>query len=242
MSRPTKAHCVAWSRRRSRECVALVAVANTHLIGEAAANKEYAKVLRGFDLVLPDGMPLREVGSGAWTDTSFATVSMGLYFMEHVLRNAPPEMKHCFFGGTPECLEKLQTRAHEMLKSEPAHCGCDSAAVWPKWDEATESALIACINRADADFVWVALGGVKQETWLARNRHRFQRGVFLAVGDAFALLAGLRDYAPAWMQRSGLTWLHRLVSEPGRLLPRYLRYNTRFVTAYLAERVRRAWS
>ena len=53
--------------------------------------------------------------------------------------------------------------------------------------------------------------------------------VFLAVGDAFTLLSGRRPFAPAWMQRMGLTWLFRLSSEPLRLGPRYLRYNLTFL-------------
>ena len=88
------------------------------------------------------------------------------------------------------------------------------------------------------DFIWVALGGVKQENWIARNRHRYQRGVFLAVGDAFELLAGRRTFAPAWMQRSGLTWVYRLVQEPRRLWKRYLTNNTAFATYAILEVLR----
>ncbi len=52
---------------------------------------------------------------------------------------------------------------------------------------------------------------------------------FLAVGDAFTLLSGRRPFAPKWMQRLGLTWLYRMMAEPRRLGPRYLRYNSLFV-------------
>ena len=37
------------------------------------------------------------------------------------------------------------------------------------------------------------------------------------------------------------TWLHRLAKEPRRLLGRYLRYNSAFVRAFLAERLKRVW-
>jgi N-acetylglucosaminyldiphosphoundecaprenol N-acetyl-beta-D-mannosaminyltransferase len=62
------------------------------------------------------------------------------------------------------------------------------------------------------------------ERWVISNQARYKRGVFLAVGDAFSLLTGRRQFAPAWMQWIGLTWLFRLWSEPRRLGPRYLRY------------------
>jgi len=218
-------------------CASLVAAANTHLVAEAAGNPEFAAVLRGFDLVLPDGMPL--VWALRLDGFRISDRVYGPYFMEYVLKHAPARMRHCFFGGTLECLEKLRQRAKEM---RPELRITDAISPpFGKWDEATETGLIERINRADADFVWVALGGVKQESWMAQNRQRFARGVFVGAGDAFALIAGLRNYAPAWMQRAGLTWLHRLVKEPGRLLRRYVRYNSRFVAALLAERLRRAW-
>lgn len=217
--------------------VSLVAAANTHLLAEAASSGEFAEVLRDFDMILPDGMPL--VWALRLDGYPLKDRVYGPYFMEHVLRQAPATMKHCFFGGTPECLEKLQ---HRLKAMRPELQIADAISPpFGDWDAATEESLIQRLHRADADFVWVALGGVKQETWLARNRPRLKRGVFVGVGDAFALMAGLRDYAPAWMQRAGLTWLHRLAKEPRRLLGRYLRYNSRFVAAYLAERARRAW-
>jgi N-acetylglucosaminyldiphosphoundecaprenol N-acetyl-beta-D-mannosaminyltransferase len=218
--------------------VSLVAAANTHLVAEAASNLEFADVLCGFDLVLPDGMPL--VWALRLDGQSIRDRVYGPYFMEHVLKKAPAEMTHCFFGGTSECLEKLRQRVLEM---RPGLRIVDAISPpFGAWDRATEASLIDRINRAHADFVWVALGGVKQETWLARHRQQFTHGVFVGAGDAFALLAGLRGYAPAWMQRCGLTWLHRLASEPRRLLSRYLRYNTKFIAAFLADRMRRVWS
>ena len=56
-----------------------------------------------------------------------------------------------------------------------------------------------------------------------------ERGVLLSVGQAFDVNAGLRADAPDWMQRLGLTWLHRLASEPRRLAGRYLRHNSQFL-------------
>jgi len=62
--------------------------------------------------------------------------------------------------------------------------------------------------------------------------------VFLAVGDAFTLLSGRGRIAPPWMQRWGLTWVFRLMREPARLGPRYLKYNTLFLFYLLWDRLR----
>jgi len=217
---------------------AAVAAANTHLVAEAAYDPSFAAVLATFDLVVPDGMPL------VWALRQEGCIIQdrvyGPYLMQHALEHAPENMTHYFFGGSEECLLRLQERARSLRPGIKI-----AGAVSPPfgaWDDAGHAAMIDAINDSGADFVWVALGGVRQEIWIAQNRHRFTRGVFIGVGDAFSLLAGMRAYAPAWMQRCSLTWLHRLASEPRRLLGRYLKYNSRFVWAYLADRVKRVWS
>ncbi len=98
---------------------------------------------------------------------------------------------------------------------------------------AEEESILDEIKRLDPDFIWVGLGTPKQQDWIYRYKSRLQRGVIFAVGFAFDVNAGTKKDAPAWMQRLGLTWLFRIVSEPRRLLGRYLKYNTLFLF-YLA--------
>ena len=59
--------------------------------------------------------------------------------------------------------------------------------------------------------------------------------VMLGVGAAFDFHAGAKPQAPRWMQRSGLEWLFRLASEPGRLWKRYLVTNTLFILLLLGQ-------
>lgn len=60
--------------------------------------------------------------------------------------------------------------------------------------------------------------------------------VLVGVGAAFDLHAGRKPQAPRWMQRAGLEWLFRLLSEPRRLGPRYLHVIPRFLWLSLRER------
>ena len=43
----------------------------------------------------------------------------------------------------------------------------------------------------------------------------------LQFGASFDFVVGKVDRAPAWMQRTGLEWLHRTLQEPKRLAGRY---------------------
>lgn len=90
-------------------------------------------------------------------------------------------------------------------------------------EELEDDGLIELINDSGAGVLLVALGNPKQELWIARNRHRMP-GVVVAigVGCVIDLLAQRVQRAPTWMQRVGLEWLHRLISEPKRLAGRFV--------------------
>lgn len=210
-----------------------VAFANTHIAVTANRAPTFAAAMRAFDLVLPDGMPLvwclNRQGAGL-KDRVYGPI-----FMEKMLASTPKPWKHFLFGGTSACLEALQAAIRTRFP-DVALVGAYSPP-FRAWEESDQAAFAARIREADPDFIWVALGGVKQETWIAANRHRFRRGVFLAVGDAFELLAGRSRMAPMWMQRAGLGWLFRLGQEPRRLWKRYLVYNTLFILAILRSAV-----
>ena len=61
----------------------------------------------------------------------------------------------------------------------------------------------------------------------------------LGVGAAFDFHSGRKKQAPAWMQRSGLEWLFRLVQEPRRLGRRYVVYNSQFLYLLARKALRR---
>ena len=94
------------------------------------------------------------------------------------------------------------------------------------------------INQLSPDFIWVGLGTPKQQEWIHRNMPQIKRGVVFAVGFAFDVNAGTKKDAPLWMQKRGLTWVFRLLSEPLRLGPRYLRYNSLFLFYLLWDGIR----
>jgi N-acetylglucosaminyldiphosphoundecaprenol N-acetyl-beta-D-mannosaminyltransferase len=202
-----------------------VCPANTHILAAVRHDAEFARVLAKFDLVLPDGMPV------VWT-LNFLGAGLkdrvyGPYFMRHALRHTPRPWRHFFFGDSEECLNDLRRVARE-IQPDIEIVGTLSPPFRP-FTDADEAAFAETINRAAPDFVWVALPGVRMERWIIKNQARYRRGVFLAVGDAFSLLTGKREFAPGWMQRAGLTWAYRLFREPRRLGPRYFRYNSLYL-------------
>jgi N-acetylglucosaminyldiphosphoundecaprenol N-acetyl-beta-D-mannosaminyltransferase len=98
--------------------------------------------------------------------------------------------------------------------------------------------IVAAINASKADLIWVGLSTPKQELWMAGHRDRLHAPALFGVGAAFDYLAGVLTEAPRWMQRMGLEWLYRMILEPKRLAPRYLRNNLAFMGAIARHRPR----
>ena len=95
--------------------------------------------------------------------------------------------------------------------------------------------MVEQINSLAPDIVWIGLSTPKQERWMSAHLHRLDAPVMIGVGAAFDFHAGLKKQAPSWMQRSGLEWFFRLVTEPRRLWKRYLINNPSFLFLILLQ-------
>lgn len=77
--------------------------------------------------------------------------------------------------------------------------------------------VVAQINAAGPQVLFVAMGFPLQERWIAANLARLRVNVAIAEGGSFSFISDVTQRAPAWMRRSGLEWLFRLLRQPSRL-------------------------
>jgi N-acetylglucosaminyldiphosphoundecaprenol N-acetyl-beta-D-mannosaminyltransferase len=142
-------------------------------------------------------------------------------------RLAAKGYRHFFYGGAEGVPEQL---ASVLQKRFP---GLQVAGTFsPPFRSLTadeDDRIVQMINAAAPDIVWVGLSTPKQERWMAGHRERLTAPVLIGVGAAFDFLTGRKPQAPRWMQRAGLEWLFRLLTEPRRLWRRYLINNPLFV-------------
>jgi len=97
--------------------------------------------------------------------------------------------------------------------------------------------IVNRINQTQPDVILVALGSPIQEEWISQNIAKVNHGVFLGVGGALDIWAGNTKRAPDLIQRLGLEWLYRLITQPSRLV-RQLKLPV-FVLAVFYEKVHR---
>lgn len=201
---------------------AFVATLNVDFVTNAVrgwpfgGNDELWGYLRNADLVTADGMPI--VLLSRLLRRALPARVTGADMVPKICRRAAEEGLSVYvLGGDGETVEAALGKLNgegQKLKV----VGIDPAFV--KLDE-EQPEIVARINAAKPDILFVALGNPKQELWMGRNAAKLDAGVMIGVGGTFNFIAGRVKRAPKWMQKSGLEWVYRIVQEPGRLWKRY---------------------
>jgi N-acetylglucosaminyldiphosphoundecaprenol N-acetyl-beta-D-mannosaminyltransferase len=213
---------LGWARSGESRYVCVASVNNVMV---ARQDPAFLRIMHEADLVTPDGMPL--VWALRWLGITNATRVRGTDLMIAVLRGAAEAgVPVGLYGGEPRILELLVDR---LGRAWP---GLDVAYVHsppfrPLRQEEDER-TVDDIAASGARIVFVGLGCPKQEEWMAGHRGQVP-AVTIGVGAAFDFLSGEKKQAPGAMQRAGLEWLFRLLTEPKRLWRRYLRQNPAFL-------------
>jgi N-acetylglucosaminyldiphosphoundecaprenol N-acetyl-beta-D-mannosaminyltransferase len=210
-----------------------VCVANTHSINECKRDASFKEIHRRAGMVTPDGMPLvwvshlkgfRQVGRVDGFGLMHSVCAFGL----------KRGYRHFLYGGWPPVVvEALAQRLAEKflgIQIVGTHC-----PPFRQEAQTEDPEVIAKINAARPDIVWIGLGAPKEERWVAKHIQLLSASILIGVGAAFDYHAGTKKKAPMWMQQRGLEWLYRLSSEPRRLGSRYLRNNPAFVKNIIAE-------
>jgi N-acetylglucosaminyldiphosphoundecaprenol N-acetyl-beta-D-mannosaminyltransferase len=198
----------------------------------ARDDARHMQALRTADMVVPDGMPL--VWIARLRGRSHMRRVCGPDLLRAVCaRSVGAGWRHYFFGGAPGVADQLAQRLAERHPGLQV-AGTDAPPFRPPTPQELDRALER-MRAARPDIVWIGLGCPRQEQWMLENRARLPGTVLIGVGAAFDFETGRVRRAPPWMQKHGLEWLHRLVSEPRRLWRRYLILGPRFAVGSLVE-------
>jgi len=124
--------------------------------------------------------------------------------------------RHFFYGGKPGVPEKL---SRQMMEKYPGFstAGGYSPSFRPLSPKEDKD-VVDRINNSKADILWVGLGLLKQEKWIADHRNKIEVPWMIGVGAAFDFHAGTIKRAPKFYRDIGLEWLYRLAFEPRMLI------------------------
>jgi exopolysaccharide biosynthesis WecB/TagA/CpsF family protein len=218
---------------KHRRPMAVTALA-VHGVMTGVGDKMHKYRLNRFDLVCPDGQPVRwalnRLHGCSLTDRVYGP-DLTLRLCEAAAREKVPVF---LFGATGEVLDQFAQRLTQQFPG--LKVAGKRASEFRTISPSERDRLAQEINDSGAGICFVGLGCPRQEVFAYEMREHV-RMPLIAVGAAFAFHAGMLPQAPPWMQRHGLEWLYRVIREPRRLWKRYATTNPAFAMLATLQKV-----
>ncbi len=197
-----------------------VAVTPVNCILWARKNDRLKSLYNSADIVTADGVPV--VWASKLLNTPIRGRVTGLDLLPEFSAVASENGYSFFFLGAAEGVADQLSDVLKKINPDLQVAGTYSPPFTEKFSDSENQKMIDRINRSGADVLWVSLTAPKQDFWIAEHFDQLNISVAVGVGAAFDVVAGNIQRSPAWMQKSGLEWLYRLMKEPARLSRRYL--------------------
>lgn len=198
-------------------------VVNAAKVVAADRDEKLRRVIMEADIVTADGMSI--VWASRLLGQPLRERVTGIDLFERLVAHAAQRGLSVYFLGAREQsvsgLIKRFTAKHPALQVAGYRNGY--------FNKEQSEKVVEEIRGSRADMLFIAMGSPAQEYWISANLARTGVRFALGVGGSFDHLSGHARRAPLWMQRRGLEWLYRLLSNPRRLWRRYLIGNTLFI-------------
>lgn len=206
--------------RDGRQGARLVFDANGQALSLAVRDSAYARALAAADVIHADGGFL--VTLSRWLGGARIAERSATTDMIHDLAAACASRGLSFYllGAT----EAVNARCAERLGQ--LYPGLRIAGRRNGYFADDElDAVVAEINAASPDVVWLGLGKPREQIVATSIGPRLAATWLVTCGGCFDFLAGNARRAPGWMQQANLEWLYRLWCDPRRLFWRYATTN-----------------
>ncbi len=146
----------------------------------------------------------------------------GVEFTDILLKLADIKSKSVYFyGASAEVIETMVQKTREKYP-HAVISGYSNG-----YDRDADEVMDEIVSLSP-DIILIALGVPAQELLIAKNYHRFDKGIFMGVGGSFDVLSGCKKRAPEIFLKLNLEWLYRITREPKRL-KRFWNSNVKFL-------------
>ena len=196
-----------------------IAITPTNSIVAAYKEKEISEIYNRAEIVLCDGMPVK--WASHFLGTPIKERITGLDVLPNLVKLSSEKNFSLFLlGASPGVGHQLAKVITEQYPNVTI-AGIYVPPFMKVFSEEENQKMVHAVNASNADIVLVSLTAPKQDIWIAQNRSTLNPAVYIGIGGAFEVMAGLARRSPIWMQNAGLEWLYRFIQEPKRLFRRY---------------------
>jgi N-acetylglucosaminyldiphosphoundecaprenol N-acetyl-beta-D-mannosaminyltransferase len=199
-----------------------VHLCNAYTLSLVDNDEAMRRALVAGDLNLADGTPVAWLGR----QTGLAGPVRGAGLVGAVARQGGAQLRHYLYGGKEGVAERMADALRDAMPGIEV-VGTECPPFRPLTDEDL-AGLVERVRSSGANVLWIGLGTPRQDYLVHRLASALSLPI-VPVGAAFDFWSGDVKEAPEILHGSGLEWLHRLASEPGRLWHRYLVGNPRFL-------------
>jgi N-acetylglucosaminyldiphosphoundecaprenol N-acetyl-beta-D-mannosaminyltransferase len=212
---------LAVARRGRGQAPLIITSANGQVISMCARDAGTRELFLSADLIHADGMPLvfaSRVMSRVALPERVATTDL---FHDVAAAAQARGASFYFLGAAAGVIERA---VHNVQQRYPRLRIAGFRNGY--FGRGEEERVVADIDEARPDILWIGLGVPAEQEFALRHRARLTNvGLIKTSGGLFDFLSGRNPRAPSWMQTAGLEWLYRTAREPRRLLVRYLTTN-----------------
>lgn len=212
----------------------LINTINAHSYNTALKDPLFADALLKGDVLIPDGASI--VPAFKWLRNEKIERIAGWDLFLYEMNKLNEKGGTCFFlGSSEDTLNKIVAKAAQQFPN--LKVATYSPPYQPKFTSDENEAMIAAVNRAQPDLLWIGMTAPKQEKWAYKHLNQLEvNGPIGTIGAVFDFFAGNVQRAPIAWQEKGLEWLYRLLKEPKRMWRRYIIGNTLFLWNVLKEK------
>lgn len=216
-----------------------LACLNPHSYVATLGRSRFADALKDADWLVPDGVGVVQASWLLGGGIRERVTGSDIFRAVHERLQARGRGTAFFLGSTDETLARIRER---IAVDWPALkvVGTYSPPFRTEFTDAEIDDMVAAINAARPDVLWVGMTAPKQEEFIHRVIDRLDVRFAAAIGAVFDFYVGRVRRSHPVFQKLGLEWLPRLLQEPRRLWRRMFVSAPIFVWHVLRERRRRA--
>lgn len=194
-----------------------ISITNTESMYHALRSPDHLKFIQGANFSLCDGVGV--IAAGYFWGLKINRYNGPILQLDCSEYGESRGWRHFFYGGKEGVADLMAEKLKQQfpqLQVVGTYC--------PPFRELTaeeDEKVVRMINESQADIVWVGLGLIKQEAWIAKHLDRVKAAWMVGVGASFDYHSGAVPWAPAWIRALGLEWVFRLIVQPKLRAKRY---------------------
>lgn len=194
-----------------------ISITNTESMYHALRRPDHLKFIQNANFSLCDGVGV--IAAGYFWGLKINRYNGPILQLDCSEYGQSRGWRHFYYGGKEGVADLMAEKLKEQfpqMQVVGTYC--------PPFRELTaeeDEDVVRMINETKPDIVWVGLGLVKQEAWIAKHLHRVRAPWMVGVGAAFDYHSGAVPWAPEWIRALGLEWVFRLIIQPKLRAKRY---------------------